>query len=65
MTADQIVLSVILVGVLGLLLWGRIRYDLIAFAALIIAVVSGVVKTEDRLRIACTSYPLSSRSSAR
>ncbi|MCB1491266.1 MAG: SLC13 family permease [Rhodobiaceae bacterium] len=47
MTADQIVLSVILVGVLGLLLWGRIRYDLIAFAALIIAVVSGVVKTED------------------
>ena len=29
-----------------MLVWGRIRYDLVAFAALTIAVLSGLVDTE-------------------
>ncbi len=47
MTQDQVILFAILGGVLGLLLWGRIRYDLVAFCALIVAVVAGVVATDD------------------
>ena len=30
-----------------MLLWGRFRYDLVAFAALMIGVVLGVVPTKD------------------
>lgn len=47
MTQDQIILFAILGGVLGLLLWGRIRYDLVAFGALLIAVILGVVADEN------------------
>lgn len=47
MTQDQIILFAILAGVLGLLLSGRIRYDLVAFSALLIAVMSGVVSGDD------------------
>ncbi len=43
MTNDQIILFVIMGSVLGLLVWGRIRYDLVAFAALALAVILGVV----------------------
>ncbi len=46
MTADQILLFSLLGGVFALLIWGRIRYDLVAFAALIIAVIIGVVPEE-------------------
>ncbi len=34
-------------AVFGLLLWGRFRYDIVAFSALMIGVVVGVVPTED------------------
>ena len=40
---DQIILFCLLAVVFGLLIWGKIRYDLVAFGALIFAVVIGVV----------------------
>ncbi|HSM15190.1 MAG TPA: SLC13 family permease, partial [Thermoanaerobaculia bacterium] len=43
MTSEQGILAVLLVAVLALLLWGRWRYDLVAFSALIAAVIVGVV----------------------
>ncbi len=43
MTNEQIILFIIMGGVLGLLVWGRIRYDLVAFSALALAVILGVV----------------------
>ena len=43
MTADQITLFAILVALFGLLAWGRWRYDVVAFLALLAAVVTGVV----------------------
>jgi len=46
-TSDQIILFVILAGVLGFLLWGRWRYDIVAFSALLIAIVTGVIPASD------------------
>ena len=46
MSTDQIVVFAILAAVMALLIWGRWRYDLVAFAALLVAVVAGVVPTE-------------------
>ena len=46
MNNDQIILFSIFGLVFAFLLWGRWRYDLIAFVALIVAVVSGVLPTE-------------------
>ena len=43
MTASQAVLFAILISVVALLIWGRWRYDLIAFSALLVALVTGVV----------------------
>ena len=43
MPFDQIILFGLFAAVFGFLIWGRFRYDLVAFAALIIAVVAGVV----------------------
>ena len=47
MTAEQIILFGLFGLVFGLLLWGRYRYDLVAFAALLGGVVLGVVETKD------------------
>ncbi len=47
MVLDQVLLFGLLVIVFGLLIWGRIRYDLIAFSALILAIVIGVVPEEN------------------
>jgi di/tricarboxylate transporter len=47
MTTDQTILFTLLFFVFVFLIWGRWRYDLVAFAALLVAVVSGVVSTED------------------
>ena len=47
MTQDQIILFTLFGGVFALLLWGRWRYDLVAFTALLIGVVLGVVPTKD------------------
>ena len=46
MTTDQIVLFTLFGCVFGLLLWGRWRYDLVAFGALMAGVVLGVVDTK-------------------
>lgn len=47
MTTDQIILFTLFGAVFGLLLWGRFRYDLVAFAALMAGVVLGVVPSEN------------------
>nr|WP_325251929.1 SLC13 family permease [Amylibacter sp.] len=47
MTTDQILLFVIFACVFGLLLWGRYRYDLVAFGALLTGVLVGVVPAKD------------------
>lgn len=46
MTTDQTILFTLFGGVFALLLWGRFRYDLVAFSALLLGVVLGVVPTE-------------------
>ncbi len=46
MTAQQIILFSIIGLVLAGLLWGRWRYDLVAFSALVAAVIFGVVPVE-------------------
>ncbi|MCZ4289646.1 SLC13 family permease [Hoeflea alexandrii] len=47
MTTDQIVLFGILVVLFGMLVWGRFRYDLVAFVALMVTVLAGLVAPED------------------
>ena len=46
MTIEQITLFSLLGIVFGLLIWGKIRYDLVAFGALIFAIVIGLVPQE-------------------
>lgn len=46
MTQDQIILFSLFGLVFAFLLWGRLRYDIVAFSALIIGVVTGVVDTK-------------------
>ncbi|MCZ4351075.1 SLC13 family permease [Roseovarius aestuarii] len=46
MSSEQIILFGLFGTVFALLLWGRYRYDLVAFAALMVGVVLGVVPTE-------------------
>ena len=47
MTVDQIVLFSLFGAVFALLLWGKYRYDLVAFTALLLGVVLGVVPVKD------------------
>ena len=44
MNTEQITTIAILGATLGLFIWGRFRYDLVAFTALIVAVLAGVVE---------------------
>ncbi len=46
MTRDQIVLFTLLFFVFALLIWGRWRYDIVAFCALLAALVAGVVPVD-------------------
>jgi len=46
-TTEQLILFSIFAIVFLLFLWGRWRYDLVAFSALLVGVVSGVVPTKD------------------
>ncbi len=46
MTTDQIILFTLFGAVFGLLLWGKYRYDIVAFTALMIGVVLGVVPSD-------------------
>ncbi|KAA2312361.1 SLC13 family permease [Puniceibacterium sp. HSS470] len=47
MTLDQIILFTLFFAVFALLIWGRWRYDLVAFGALMVGVATGVVPYED------------------
>lgn len=46
MNTDQVILFALFGAVFVFLLWGRWRYDLVAFVALLIALVAGVVPTD-------------------
>ena len=46
MTADQITLFSLLLMVFVFLIWGRWRYDLVAFFALLVALLTGIVPTD-------------------
>lgn len=46
MTTDQIILFTLFSGVFVLLLWGRYRYDIVAFSALLLGVILGVVPVD-------------------
>ena len=43
MTATQITLFCLLTAVFAMLIWGRWRYDLVAFVALLVGVAAGAV----------------------
>jgi di/tricarboxylate transporter len=47
MTFDQIFLFALLGAIFVMLIWGRVRYDLVAFAGLVVAVFAGVVPVSD------------------
>ena len=46
MTSDQSIVFAIMAALFVLLVWGRWRYDLVAFAALLVGVIAGVVPGE-------------------
>ncbi len=46
MLEDQTILFILFAGVFAMLLWGRFRYDLVAFCALLIALLFGIIDTE-------------------
>ncbi len=46
MTNDQYSIVLILIGVFVFFLWGRWRYDVVAFSALMISVIAGVITPE-------------------
>ncbi|AKI03030.1 di-/tricarboxylate transporter [Hoeflea sp. IMCC20628] len=47
MTTDQIMLFGILVVLFGMLVWGRVRYDLVAFVALLVTVLAGLIEPDE------------------
>ncbi len=47
MTADQMIIFAVLVGALGLFIWGRWRYDIVAVLALLVVAITGLVPAED------------------
>ena len=47
MTSDQMILFALFGGVFVMLIWGRLRYDIVAFSALLLGIVLGVVPYED------------------
>ncbi len=55
MTTDQITLFALLLFVFAFLIWGRWRYDLVAFVALLLGVVSGIVPVAEAF--ACFGHP--------
>jgi di/tricarboxylate transporter len=46
MTTDQILLFCILIALFGMLVWGRVRYDLVAFVALLVTVAIGLIEPD-------------------
>ena len=47
MTSEQVILFSLVILIFALLIWGRFRYDLVAFGALVAAFLAGVVPKED------------------
>ncbi len=47
MTTEQVILFSLVILIFALLIWGRFRYDLVAFGALVIAFIAGVVPKEE------------------
>jgi di/tricarboxylate transporter len=47
MSADQMLIALVLVVTMGLFLWGRFRHDVVALAALMACVVAGLVPAEE------------------
>jgi di/tricarboxylate transporter len=50
MTLEQGFAFAIVLGTIGLLIWGRIRYDLVALLALLAAIACGIVTPKDAFR---------------
>jgi di/tricarboxylate transporter len=50
MTLDQALAFAIILGTIGLLIWGRFRYDLVALSALLAAVACGIVPAAQAFR---------------
>ena len=50
MTLEQTILFLIIAATMGLFIWGRLRYDIVAVVALLVAVYCGVVSAEDAFR---------------
>jgi di/tricarboxylate transporter len=50
MTLDQTILFLIIATTMGLFIWGRLRYDMVAVLALLSAVYLGVVPADDAFR---------------
>lgn len=46
-TAEQIILFGLILLIFVFLVWGRVRYDIVAFSALVIAALAGVVPKDD------------------
>ncbi len=46
MTVDQMLAFAVLAGMMGLFIWGRIRYDLVAIIALLASVGIGIVPAD-------------------
>jgi di/tricarboxylate transporter len=47
LTTDQILITAILIGTFGLFLWGRWRYDMVAFVALVVAALLGLIPVRE------------------
>ncbi|MBU4529826.1 MAG: SLC13 family permease [Hoeflea sp.] len=47
MSTDQILLFGILIALFGMLVWGRVRYDLVAFVALMVTVLAGLIEPSE------------------
>lgn len=47
MTTEQAALFALFGAIFALLIWGRVRFDLVAFGALVVAVIAGLVPTEN------------------
>ena len=50
MTGEQLFLFCLLGAMFAMLVWGRVRYDMVGFGALIVAVVGGAVDPHDAFR---------------
>ena len=47
MTLDQALAFAVLIGMMALFVWGRIRYDLVALVALLVSIAVGIVPAEE------------------